>query len=93
MRNKVWILIDRPNDYPIIRTKWMFRNKLDENRIIVRNKARLIAKGNNQKEDISFGKTFAPVARLEAIRLLLVFAYFMKFKLYQIDIKSIFLRS
>ena len=58
---------------------------------MVRNKARLVAKGYNQEEGIDFDETFAPFARLEAIRLLLAFACFVDFKLFQIDIKSIFL--
>ena len=55
----------KPSDYPIIGTKWVFRNKLDENGIVIRNKARLVAKGYNQEECIDYEETFAPVARLE----------------------------
>lgn len=69
----------------------MFRNKLNEQENIIRNKARLVTQGYNQEEENDFDESFAPVARLEAIRLLLVFAYFMNFKLFQIDVKSIFL--
>ena len=72
-RNNVWTLVDRPSNTSIIGTKWVFRNKLDENGIVIRNKARLVAKGYNQEEGIDFDETFAPVARLEAIRLLLAF--------------------
>ena len=68
-------------------------NKLDENGIVVRNKARLVAQGYNQEEDIDYEETFAPVARLEAIRLLLAFACYMDFKLYQMDVKSTFLNG
>ena len=75
-------MIDRSKDYPIIGTKWVFRNKLDENGYITKNKARLVAKGYNQEEGIDFDETFAPIARLEAIRLLLAYACFMKFKLF-----------
>ncbi len=73
-RNKVWNLVERPSEYPIIGTKWIYKNKLDENGIVIRNKARLVAKGYNQEEGIDFDETFAPVARLEAIRLLLAFS-------------------
>ena len=65
---------------------------MDEHRNIIRNKARLIVKGYNQEEGIDFDETFAPVARLEAIRLLLAYACFMKFKLFQMDVKSAFLK-
>ena len=92
-RNNVWTLVSRPKDYSIIGTKWVFRNKLDEHGNVIRNKARLVAKGYNQEEGIDFDETFAPVARLEAIRLLLAYACFMKFKLFQMDVKSIFLNG
>ena len=81
-KNKVCDLVDRPEDYPIIGTKWVFRNKLDENGYVIKNKARLVAKGYNQEEEIDYDKTFASVARLEAIRLLLAYASFMNIKLY-----------
>ena len=73
--------------------KWVFRNKLDEAGVITRNKARLVAKGYNQEEGIDYGETFAPVARLEAVRLLLAFACMSGFKLFQIDVKSAFLNG
>jgi len=92
-RNQVWELVDRPNDHPIIGTKWVFRNKLDEHGIVIRNKARLVAKGYNQEEGIYYEETYAPVARLEAIRMLLAFASIMDFKLYQMDVESEFLNE
>ena len=64
---------------------------MDESGVVTRNKARLVAEGYNQKEGIDFGKTFALVARLEAIRMLLTFACCKDFKLYQMDVKSVFL--
>ena len=89
-RSKVWTLVPRPNYHSIIGTKWVFRNKLDESRIIVRNKARLVAQGYSQEEGIGFDESFAPVTRLEAIRMLLAFACYIDFKLYQMDVKSAF---
>ncbi|GJX45382.1 retrovirus-related pol polyprotein from transposon TNT 1-94 [Tanacetum coccineum] len=74
-------------------TKWVFRNKLDENGIVSRNKARLVAQGNNQQEGIEYDETYAPIARLESIRILLALAYAQDFKLYQIDVKSAFLNG
>jgi len=67
----------------IIGCKWVFRNKLDESGEITRNKERLVAKGYNKEETIDYGETFAPIARLEAIRLLLAFACLSGFKLFQ----------
>ena len=92
-RNNVWTLVERPKDHSVIGSKWVFRNKLDENGIVIRNKARLVAKGYNQEEGIDFDETFAPVARLEAIRLLLAFACHMNFNLFQMDVKSAFLNG
>jgi len=77
----------------IIRSKWVFINKLDEAGVITRNKARLIAKGYNQEEGIDYGETFSPFARLEAVRLLLAFACMSGFKLFQMDVKSAFLNE
>ena len=92
-RNNVWKLVEKPENYPVIGTKWVFRNKLDEHGIIIRNKARLVAKGYNQEEGIDYEETYAPVARLEAIRMLLAYASIMDFKLYQMDVKSAFLNG
>ena len=92
-RNNFWELVEKPNNYPIIGTKWVFRNKLDDNGIVIRNKARLVAKGYNQEEGIDYDETFAPVARLESMRMLLAYASIMNFKLYQVDVKSAFLNG
>jgi hypothetical protein len=92
-RNNVWTLVPRPTHQSIIGTKWVFRNKNDENGFIIRNKARLVAQGFNQGEGIDYEETFAPVARLEAIRMLLAFACYKNFKLFQMDVKSAFLNG
>ncbi|GJY17821.1 copia protein [Tanacetum coccineum] len=77
----------------IIGTKWVFRNKLDENGIVSQNKARLVAQGYNQQEGIDYDETYTPVARLESIRILLPYAYALDFKLFQMDVKSAFLNG
>ncbi|KAK8923637.1 hypothetical protein KSP39_PZI019220 [Platanthera zijinensis] len=92
-RCKVWELVPKPRDHNIIGTKWIFRNKLDESGVIVKNKARLVAKGYKQEEGIDFDQTFAPVARLEAIRMFLSYAVYQGFKVYQMDVKSAFLNG
>ncbi|KAK0572825.1 hypothetical protein LWI29_037799 [Acer saccharum] len=92
-RNEVWSLVPRPKDINVIDTKWVFRNKTDESGKIVRNKARLVAQGYTQVEGVDFDETFAPVARLESIRLLLSIACIKKFKLFQMDVKSAFLNG
>ena len=71
----------------------MFRNKLDKNGDVVRNKARLVTKRYNQDERIDFNKIYSPVARLEVIRLLFIFVCYMNFKQYQMDVKNIFLNK
>ncbi|GJW89047.1 putative ribonuclease H-like domain-containing protein [Tanacetum coccineum] len=88
---KVWVLVDLPYGKKVIGTKWVFRNKRDERSIVVKNKARLVAQGFRQEEGIDYDEVFAPVARIEAIRLFLAFASYMGFTVYQMDVKSAFL--
>ncbi|GJX21190.1 retrovirus-related pol polyprotein from transposon TNT 1-94 [Tanacetum coccineum] len=91
--NDVWELVPNPKDMTIIGTKWVFRNKLDKNGVVSRNKARLVAQGYNQQEGIDYDETYAPVARLESIRILLAYACALDFKLFQMDVKSAFLNG
>ncbi|KAK1617707.1 hypothetical protein QYE76_023224, partial [Lolium multiflorum] len=93
-RNKVWTLVEKPKECRnVIGTKWIFKNKQDEFGNIVRNKARLVAQGFSQVEGIDFGETYAPVARLESIHILLAYASHHNFKLQQMDVKSAFLNG
>jgi hypothetical protein len=89
-RNKIWTLVEPPRDVNVIGTKWVFKNKQGEDGEIVRNKAHLVAQGFSQVEGLDLGATFAPVSRLEAIRIFLAFAASKGFKLYQMDVKSDF---
>ncbi|GKF11123.1 putative ribonuclease H-like domain-containing protein [Tanacetum coccineum] len=88
---KVWTLVDLPYGKKAIGTKWMYRNKKDERGIVVRNKARLVAQGYKQEEDIDYDEVFAPVAKIEVISLFLAYASFMNFVVYQMDVKSTFI--
>ncbi|GJW13057.1 retrovirus-related pol polyprotein from transposon TNT 1-94 [Tanacetum coccineum] len=86
--NDVWELVPQPRNLTIIGTRWVFRNKLNENGVVFRNKARLVAQGYNQQEGIDYDETYASVARLESIRILLAYACALDFKLFQMDVKS-----
>lgn len=93
-RNQVWDLVPRPKEeHNVIGTKWIFKNKQDANGIVIPNKARLVAQGYSQVEGIDYGETFAHVARLESIRMLLAFSSHHNFKLQQMDVKRAFLNG
>ncbi|GJW23485.1 ribonuclease H-like domain-containing protein [Tanacetum coccineum] len=88
---KVWTLVDLPNGKRAISTKWVYKNKKDERGIVIKNKARLAAQGYTQEEGIKYDEVFAPVARIEEIRLFLAYASFKDFVVYQMNLKSDFL--
>jgi hypothetical protein len=91
-RNEVWHLVPRPNQ-KVVDTKWVFRNKQDEHGVVTRNKAWLVVKGYSQVEGLDFDETYAPVARLESIRILLAYDTYHGFMLYQMEVKSAFLNG
>jgi hypothetical protein len=91
-RNEVWSLVPRPKQN-VVGTKWVFRNKQDEHGVVTRNKARLVAKGYAQVAGLDFEETFAPVARLESIGIVLAYAAHHSFRLFQMDVKSTFLNG
>jgi hypothetical protein len=91
-RNEVWSLVERPKQN-VVGTKWVFCNKQDEHGVVTRNKVQLVAKGDSQVKGLDFDKTFALVARLESIRMLLAYGTHHGFKLYQMDVKSTFLNG
>ncbi|GKB83529.1 putative ribonuclease H-like domain-containing protein, partial [Tanacetum coccineum] len=90
---KVWVLVDLPYGKKVIGTKWVFRNKKDERSIVVEDKQGSVAQGFRQEEGIDYDEVFAPVAKIEAIRLFLAFASYMGFTVYQMDVKSAFLHG
>ena len=92
-RNDVWELVSIPKDVNVIGTKLIYKNKFDEHGTVIRNKSRLVAQGYTQVGGVDFDETFAPVARLESIRILLAIASHLNFKLYQMDVKSEFLNG
>ena len=93
-RNQVWTLVENPDEkHNVIGTKWVFWNKQGEDGQVVRNNAYLIAQGYTQVEGMDYGETYAPVARLESIRILLAYANHHDITLYQMDIRSAFLNG
>nr|GEW12604.1 Gag-Pol polyprotein [Tanacetum cinerariifolium] len=90
-RLDVWELVDRPLYTNVINLKWLTKNKHDEENIVIQNKSHLVAKGYAQKEGVDFEESFAPVARLEAVRLFIAYATHKSFTIYQMDVKIAFL--
>ena len=92
-RNDVWTLVPRLEGEHIIGTKWIFHNKIDDKGNVIRNKAYLMAQRYSQMEGVDYDKTFAPIACTESIRILLTLAYRLKFKFYQMEVKTTFLNE
>nr|GEX24032.1 retrovirus-related Pol polyprotein from transposon TNT 1-94 [Tanacetum cinerariifolium] len=92
-RHKVWELVRRPDRVMIITLKWIYNVKLDKLRGVLKNKTRLVVRGYHQKEGIYFEESFAPVTRLEAIRIFIAFAAHMNVVVYQMDVKTAFLNG
>ena len=92
-RLRVWELVPRPENVNIIGTRWIHKNKTDEEGNVVMNKSRLVGLGYSQVKGVDFNETFAPMARLDSIRLLFGMAYNLRIKLYQMDVNSAFLNG
>ncbi|GJV05471.1 retrovirus-related pol polyprotein from transposon TNT 1-94 [Tanacetum coccineum] len=92
-RLNVWELVDKPFGKMVIKLKWLWKNKKDEDQTVIHNKARLVAKGYAQEEGIDFEESFAPVARLEAVRIFVAHAAHKSFPIYQMDVKTAFLNG
>ncbi|GJV83768.1 retrovirus-related pol polyprotein from transposon TNT 1-94 [Tanacetum coccineum] len=90
---KVWRLVPRPKGKTIIKTKWIFKNKKDKSSLVIQNKARLVVVGYYQQEGIDYEETFAPVARIETIRLFLAYAAHKDFTVFQMDVKTALLNG
>jgi hypothetical protein len=92
-KNNMWEMVHRPEGKNIIGSKWIFKNKLNEQGQVVKNKARFVYKGYAQIEGLDFDENFTPVERLEAIKIFLAYACHKRFKVYQMDVKSSFLNG
>ena len=92
-KNQTWELVPRAKNKNDIGTKWVYKNKMNENGKVIRKKTLLVCKGYAQVEGVDYEETFAPVARLEAIRMFLAFSNYRKFEVYQMDVKSTFLNG
>ncbi|GKA13188.1 retrovirus-related pol polyprotein from transposon TNT 1-94 [Tanacetum coccineum] len=92
-RLDAWELVPRPHGKNIIAVKWLWKNKSDAENIVIRNKSCLVAKGYNQEEGIDFEESFAPVARLEAVRMFVAVAAHKNIIIFQMDVKTAFLNG
>nr|GEX98854.1 retrovirus-related Pol polyprotein from transposon TNT 1-94 [Tanacetum cinerariifolium] len=92
-RLQVWELVDTPFRKTVIKLKWLWKNKKDEDQTVIRNKARLVTKWYAQEEGIDFEESFAPVARLEAVRIFIAYAVHKSFPIHQMDVKTAFLNG
>ena len=93
VKNDTWELNPRPKDKNVIGTKWVFKNKMNEQGKVVRNKVILVCKGYLEKEGIDYEKTYTPITKMEAVRMFLAYAANKKFKVYQMDVKLAFLNG
>ncbi|GKA08813.1 retrovirus-related pol polyprotein from transposon TNT 1-94 [Tanacetum coccineum] len=92
-RLQVWEHVDKPFGKTVIKLKLLWKNKKDEDQTVIRNKVRLVAKGYAQEKGIDFEESFAPVARLEAVRIFVAYAAHKSFPIYQMDVKTTFLNG
>nr|GEW47813.1 Gag-Pol polyprotein [Tanacetum cinerariifolium] len=92
-RHQVWVLVDKPFGKSILKLKWLWKNKKDVDQTVIRNKARLVAKGYAQEEGIDFEESFAPIARLKAVRIFIAYAARKSFLIFQMDVKMAFLNG
>nr|GFC46860.1 uncharacterized mitochondrial protein AtMg00820-like [Tanacetum cinerariifolium] len=92
-RMVVWVLVPTSDNISPLTLKWIFKNKHDEEQTVIRNKSRLVVRGYRQEEGLDFEESFAPVARMEAIKIFLAYAAHKSFTMFQMDVKTAFLHS
>ena len=92
-KNNTWELVERPSNKKVIGVKWVYRTKLNPNGSVNKHKAKLVVKGYSQQYGVDFSETFAPIARPATIRLLIAFTTQKGWKIYQLDVKSVFLNG
>nr|GEY20228.1 retrovirus-related Pol polyprotein from transposon TNT 1-94 [Tanacetum cinerariifolium] len=92
-RLDVWVLVPAPDNISPLTLKWLIKNKHDEEQTVIQNKSRLVVSGYRQEEGIDFEESFAPVARMEAIRIFLAYAAHRSFFVFQMDVKTAFLHG
>nr|GEU94183.1 retrovirus-related Pol polyprotein from transposon TNT 1-94 [Tanacetum cinerariifolium] len=92
-RLDVWVLVPAPDNISPLTLKWLFKNKHDEEQTVIQNKSRLVVRGYRQEKGIDFEESFAPVARMEAIRIFLAYAEHKSFSVFQMDVKTVFLHG
>nr|GEX00139.1 putative ribonuclease H-like domain-containing protein [Tanacetum cinerariifolium] len=92
-RMDVWVLVPIPDNISPLTLKWIFKNKHDEEQTVIRNKSRLVVRGYRQEEGLDFEESFAPVARMKAIRIFLAYAAHKSFTVFQMDVKTAFLHG
>nr|GEW75577.1 retrovirus-related Pol polyprotein from transposon TNT 1-94 [Tanacetum cinerariifolium] len=92
-RMDVWVLVPAPDNISPLTLKWIFKNKNDEENTVIRNMSRLVVRGYRQEEGLDFEESFAPVARMEAIRIFLAYAAHKSFTVFQMDVKTAFLHG
>ena len=91
--NKVWTLVDLPDDRRAIENKLIFKKKTDADGNVTVYKARLVAKGYRQVQGVDYDETFSPVAKLKSVRIMLAMAAFYDYEIWQMDVKTIFLNG
>ena len=91
--NKVWTLVDLPDDQQAIENKWIFKKKMDADGNVTVYKARLVVKGFRQVQGVDYDETFSPVAMLKSVRIMLAIAAFFDYEIWQMDVKTAFLNG